>query len=249
MRSTRAAFRLATVYLAVALHPMGRSRSKPYGGHRVTQVHCRRPAESEIEMEFKRGLTIKHVLIAMMAVFLTFVVAGASTRSDNAIRADIRRVLNADRLLDGSSIRVDSVSRGIVVLGGSAVSSDDIVRALRAAAARRGVRGVFSQIDADRGIAPPSGAGLVGVYSGTRSKASSGPGDAEDDVIRQSVTKALLDLDARQNADIRVSVTDGVVRLTGTVPAWDGNSSRMHAARSVTGVRSIHVVALDAERR
>lgn len=204
-------------------------------------------------MPFKRGVTIKHVLLAITAVLLTFVVAGASTRSDNAIRADVRRVLNADRSLDDSSIRVDAVSRGVVVLGGSAVSSDDIVRALHSTAGRRGVRGVFSQIDADRGIPAPSGARLVGVDNGARSKPSSGPRDAGDDVIRQSVTKALLDLDARENADIRVLVTDGVVRLTGTVPTWQETSSRMHAVRSVTGVRSIlnelRVVALDAERR
>jgi len=45
-----------------------------------------------------------------------------------------------------------------------------------------------------------------------------------------------------------VRVTEGVVWLTGSVPTWQGNSSRLDAARSVTGVRSIinelRVVAL-----
>lgn len=65
------------------------------------------------------------------------------------------------------------------------------------------------------------------------------PGDSGDEVIRRGVEKALLDLDARANSDIRVMVKDGVVWLTGTVPAWEGNSARVYAARSVTGVRSI----------
>jgi len=53
------------------------------------------------------------------------------------------------------------------------------------------------------------------------------------------VENALRDLDARANAEIRVQVKDGVVRLTGSVPTWQGNDSRVSAARSVTGVRSI----------
>ena len=66
------------------------------------------------------------------------------------------------------------------------------------------------------------------------------PVDAEDDVIRRGVKRALVDLDARGNAEIQVRVKDGVVWLSGSVPTWEGNSARLHAARSVTGVRSIN---------
>jgi len=51
--------------------------------------------------------------------------------------------------------------------------------------------------------------------------------------------------EARQAADAgevpvgAVLVKDGVVYLQGTIPSWQGNSSRLHATRSVTGVRSI----------
>ena len=38
---------------------------------------------------------------------------------------------------------------------------------------------------------------------------------------------------------IHVQVKDGVVRLTGSAPTWEGNASRVYATRSVTGVRSI----------
>jgi osmotically-inducible protein OsmY len=98
------------------------------------------------------------------------------------------------------------------------------------------VRRVFSEIV---GIAAPSGARSVGVPIDAPSSAQISRVDAEDEVIRRSVTNALLDLDARENAEIRVLVDDGVVRLTGSVPTWQGNSSRVYATRSVAGVRSI----------
>ena len=88
-------------------------------------------------------------------------------------------------------------------------------------------------------MAAPSEGGLAKVSNGNGPYPRHDAGDAEDDVIRRGVTRALLDLDARENADIRVLVADGVVRLTGSVPTWEGNSSRVHATRSLTGVRSI----------
>lgn len=73
--------------------------------------------------------------------------------------------------------------------------------------------------------------------------------DLEDDEIRRGVSRALVDLDATDNANISVAVTDGIVRLTGSVPSWQGNSSRLSATRSVTGVRSIlNEIAVDAPK-
>jgi osmotically-inducible protein OsmY len=69
-------------------------------------------------------------------------------RSDDVVTADIRRMLREDAGLDDSSITVRSVSNGVVLLSGDAASLDDDVRALRATAARPGVRQVFSEIEA-----------------------------------------------------------------------------------------------------
>jgi osmotically-inducible protein OsmY len=185
---------------------------------------------------------IRTALVMFAAVSLTIVAAQAAAgdrprtqRSDSAIKSDVRRVLKTDHLLDDSSIVVESVRRGVVLLGGSATSPNDIARARRVAGRRPGVRRVVSKIV----DAYPSATGLVGVVIGDRPPAPSSAIDAGDDAIRRGVTNALLDLDARGNADVRVVVTDGVVRLQGTVPSWKGNSSRLHATRSVTGVRSI----------
>jgi osmotically-inducible protein OsmY len=185
---------------------------------------------------------ISTALVVLAAVSLTIVVAQAAAgdrqraqRSDSAIKSDLRRILRADRFLDDSSIVVESVRHGVVLLGGSAASPNDVVRALRAVSRRPGVRRVFSEIV----DAPPFREGLVGVVITDAPAAPRVAIDAGDDAIRRGVITALLDLDARGNADIRVLVTDGVVHLGGTVPSWQGNSSRLHATRSVTGVRSI----------
>jgi osmotically-inducible protein OsmY len=185
---------------------------------------------------------IRNALGVVAAVSLTIVVARAEAgtlrhvqRSDNAIKSDIRRVLSIDRFLDDSSIVVKSVRHGVVLLGGSAASPNDVVRAVRAVSRRPGVRRVFSQI-AD---GAPSGTGSVEVVIASAPSAPRVAIDFGDDAIRREVTRALLDLDALGNADIRVLVKDGVVHLQGTIPSWQGNSSRLHATRSVKGVRSI----------
>jgi osmotically-inducible protein OsmY len=60
-----------------------------------------------------------------------------------------------------------------------------------------------------------------------------------DDAIRRGVDQALSDPDTGDNGDIRVSVVEGVVSLDGSVPTWQGTAARLHAIRSVPGVRSI----------
>ena len=141
-------------------------------------------------------------------------------RFDSAVRADVQSALNADPSLGDSRITVRSVSNGVVLLSGDAASLSDNVRALRATADRPGVRQVYSEIEPMTPVRPDLA-------------------DAGDDVIRRGVTRALDDLDVRESVDIQVVVRDGVVWLSGSVPTWQGNSSRMYAVRSVTGVRSI----------
>jgi osmotically-inducible protein OsmY len=77
-----------------------------------------------------------------------------------------------------------------------------------------------------------------------------------DDEIRRAVETALR-LDARVNADtISVSVFDGHVRLSGTVPSLAAKDAARDAAASVEGVRlvndaglSVSAVRTDAEIR
>jgi osmotically-inducible protein OsmY len=75
-------------------------------------------------------------------------------RSDDVVRADIERMLRADRSLDDSRITVRSVSNGVVLLGGDASSMIDDVHVLRATADRPGVRQVFSEIEGTVAVRP-----------------------------------------------------------------------------------------------
>jgi osmotically-inducible protein OsmY len=219
-------------------------------------------------MNHKHGLS-KIALVAMMSLFAPGVAGAVQVRShvqvaapangermrraDAAIKADVERTLRADPALVDSWIVVKSVRNGVVRLSGNAASLSDNVRALQLTAARRGVRKVFSQIYALDAVAAVSGATPVGVPVEAGPLVRREPVGPQDDVIRWGVEVALNDLDSRENADIRVRVTDGVVWLTGSVPEWQGNSSRLHAARSVTGVRSIinelRVAGLYVDRR
>ena len=111
-------------------------------------------------MRFKLPNNVRVVVVVLMALLVPIADAGADTtldRSDNAVKGDIEKALDADRSLDDSRIIVKSVSGGDVILGGSATSVADIIRALQLTASRRGVRRVFSDIEGDAGCRPTSG--------------------------------------------------------------------------------------------
>ncbi|HEX5043057.1 MAG TPA: BON domain-containing protein [Candidatus Polarisedimenticolaceae bacterium] len=180
---------------------------------------------------------------------LTPAVERALRRSDAALKRDIERGLKGDRSLRYSRIVVQSVDQGVVVLGGDAASTRDETAALQAVTRRPGVRRVVSNIRVVGPVPTAPGVPIIGA-----APASDLPGtevtdvaatpipdlpETEDDEIRRAVQRAILDLDPDENDRVVVTVRDGVVWLTGTVPTWDGNDARLHAARSIPGVRTI----------
>ena len=119
-------------------------------------------------------------------------------RSDDAVKSEVRRLLRDDPSLGESRITVRSVDDGVIILSGEAASSSDMVRALRLAAGRPGVRRIFSEIEALPARAAPSGPGLAGprleIATATRNDSVDSV-DSEDDVVRRGVERALRDLD------------------------------------------------------
>ncbi|HET9300395.1 MAG TPA: BON domain-containing protein [Candidatus Polarisedimenticolaceae bacterium] len=191
---------------------------------------------------------------------LTPAVERAMRRSDAVLKRDIERGLKADQTLRYSRIVVQSVDQGVVVLGGDAASTRDETAALQAVTRRPGVRRVVSNVRVVAGVstAPETSITDATVTESPLSETSypipSEPGTTvmdvaatpildlpvtEDDEIRRQVQAAILDLDREENAGVVVTVRDGVVWLTGTVGTWDGNDARLHAARSIPGVRTI----------
>ena len=190
---------------------------------------------------------------------LTPAVERAMRRSDAVLKRDIERGLKADQTLRYSRIVVQSVDQGVVVLGGDAASSRDETAALQAVTRRPGVRRVVSNVRLVAGIStapafPEPSISITGPPF-TEAPFPNEPGTTvldvaatpmptdlpapEDDEIRRAVQRAILDLDREDNDRVAVTVRDGVVWLTGTVPTWDGNDARLHAARSIPGVRTI----------
>ena len=190
---------------------------------------------------------------------LTPAVERAMRRSDAVLKRDIERGLKADQTLRHSRIVVQSVDQGVVVLGGDAASSRDETAALQAVTRRPGVRRVVSNVRLVAGIStapafPEPSISITGPPF-TEAPFPNEPGTTvldvaatpmptdlpapEDDEIRRGVQRAILDLDREDNDRVAVTVRDGVVWLTGTVPTWDGNDARLHAARSIPGVRTI----------
>jgi osmotically-inducible protein OsmY len=192
---------------------------------------------------------------------LTPAVERAMRRSDAVLKRDIERGLKGDQTLRYSRIVVQSVDQGVVVLGGDAASSRDETAALQAVTRRPGVRRVVSNVRIVAGIstAPstafPEPSIAITAHRSRKRPFPNEPGTTvmdvaatpmptdlpapEDDEIRRAVQRAILDLDRQDNDRVAVTVRDGVVWLTGTVPTWDGNDARLHAARSIPGVRTI----------
>ncbi len=192
---------------------------------------------------------------------LTPAVERAMRRSDAVLKRDIERGLKADQTLRYSRIVVQSVDQGVVVLGGNAASSRDETAALQAVTRRPGVRRVVSNVrivagsstapdtsftepsisitDAPFTEAPfPNEPGTTVMDVAATPMPTDLPA-TEDAEIRRGVQRAILDLEREDNDRVAVTVRDGVVWLTGTVPTWDGNDARLHAARSIPGVRTI----------
>jgi len=217
-------------------------------------------------MDCKQGLKIKIALAVVMSVLVPIVVARAESRPDAWITMKVKAALEVTEGIRASAVGVDT-SNGCVTLHGKVRSEKE-----KAAAAHvvRNVAGIVQVRNLLQVVAPSNEArvrrsealdvvaaasttGHVGIPSGVAPSVRHDPTDTEDDAIRRGVERALRDLDSPANADIHVRVKDGIVWLTGSVPAWQGNDARVSATRSVNGVRSIvnslRVDAPDVETR
>jgi osmotically-inducible protein OsmY len=232
-------------------------------------------------MDCKHGFNVKTALVVMMSVFLPIAIARAESHPDAWITMKARAALEVAAGVRASAVKVDTRD-GRVTLSGKVRSEKEKASAAEKVGNVEGVVQVRNLLQvvapgnrervrrsddavktdvqrtlrADRSlnaVAAPSVARNVGIPMEIVPSVQRYPVDTEDDVIRRGVEKALHDLDARENADIHVLVKDGIVWLTGSVPTWQGNDSRVYAARSVTGVRSIinslRVVALNVSAR
>lgn len=140
--------------------------------------------------------------------------ADASPNADAAVRRSVVLVLQQDRFLDSGAIQV-AASNGIVQLSGRVGTLTSRARAARVAATRRGVRVVVNRIQRELQRRP----------------------DAE---VAREVRLALRNQAATANLGLRVTVSDGVVTLAGTITSLIQQELAERAAGTVRGVRFCH---------
>ena len=157
--------------------------------------------------------------------------------SDSEVRDRVAKALKNDRSLADSSITVQSVNNGTVLLAGKANSILDHLRAIETARAVPGVKGVESEIQspdrlADDEIRHERGSPTAG--------AKRKIGTAASDMFITSATKLRLVANAKTPAtDINVDTRNGVVTLFGIVPTKDAKAAADAEARKVSGVKKV----------
>jgi hyperosmotically inducible protein len=204
------------------------------------------------------------LVLAVSALSALVLMTRAEPRPDDALTRDANAALRAVRpTLQGSAILLEA-REGRITLRGSVRSALESARVAKTVGEVPGVVEVSNHLEI---VAPPASPTRRRVAPAASEASASGPNRTlpftaipaptglpvdvaqpdlvqtdrllDDEEIRRNVQSALLDLDPQENAGVRVSVREGVVRLSGVVPSWQGNDARLHATRSVPGVRTI----------
>ena len=161
--------------------------------------------------------------------------AEAVQANDAQLRQDVEAALTKDARLGGSGIHVVSVAAGVVVLGGSARSSVELLRALDLARHVRGVRRVQSTVEIAAGDAD------LDIWSHHELRQDGrGVLDAAADLWLTAETRLGLLADPKlRGIDASVDCRDQVITLFGIVPSADAKRAAEQDARRVSGVRSV----------
>jgi hyperosmotically inducible periplasmic protein len=157
--------------------------------------------------------------------------------SDKEIKDRVEKTLKQNPDLKDSSIAVQSVNDGVVLLGGKANSVGDHLAAVDAARTVPGVRKVESEVQSPDRLAdeeirrePPS------PTAGTRR----GVGQTAKDMFITTDVKMRLVADDKTPAnDINVDTRNGNVTLFGTVPSQEAKVAAEADARKVSGVTRV----------
>jgi hyperosmotically inducible protein len=157
--------------------------------------------------------------------------------SDSQLKVRVTKSLKNDRSLKDSSIAVVSINDGVVLLGGTATSAGDHLRAIQIARAVPGVRHVETEIKSPDALADQELRRDRGSPTSGATREITG---ATQDMWITTDTKVRLFADSRTPAlDINVDTWNGVVTLFGNVPSKDAKAAAEADARKVSGVKRV----------
>jgi osmotically-inducible protein OsmY len=160
--------------------------------------------------------------------------------SDDRVRTALQTAIATDEALRDSSIEVQSVNNGAVLLEGRTASLSDHVHALEVARHVRGVRSVHSEIVSDDARADQTVWREYEKLSQESVENSRGVTSVVKDWYITSATKLRLLVDRETpGLNINVDTTDGIVTLLGTVPSQETRRTAELDAQKVSGVKQV----------
>jgi hyperosmotically inducible periplasmic protein len=157
---------------------------------------------------------------------------------DDDISRQVTTALNDDTSLKDSSISVQSVNKGVVILKGNATSLSDHLTAVQLARSVPGVQHVASEIET-----PNDQVAETSIWKDTKDTAKSttqnARGATTDLYVTSMVKSKLLANSETPAMDINVDSRDGVVTLFGMVPTAAAKAEAERVAKETGGVRSV----------
>jgi hyperosmotically inducible protein len=162
--------------------------------------------------------------------------------SDSTIDDHVKAALKNDALLARSSIEVQSVNNGTVLLAGKAESLTAALRAIETAGRVPGVRAVHSEIQSPDAKADREMWRELSEESEPKAKqgTSSRIQGAMSDAYMTAAAKTRLATSSDTPAmDINVDTTDGVITLFGYVPSEASKAKAEAEAQKVSGVKRV----------
>ena len=168
--------------------------------------------------------------------------------SDADLKARVSAALTKDEALANSSIRVESVNSGVILLSGTAKTLSDHLRALDDASRVDGAVRVESNV-----TSPDELADIEVLRTGDYDAAQSKKSTARDLWITSAAKIRLLANSDTPALEINVDTNDGIVTLFGSVPSENVKQAAAAEVRRVGGVKDVRndlqiVAAKDGER-
>ncbi len=158
--------------------------------------------------------------------------------SDEQLTTRLNDAFKKDQTLAASSIKVQSVNKGVVLLAGETPSTTTHLRAITTAGAVPGVRRVATEVKGGERITDEE------LNQTARERVATGAasaGDVASDAWITSATKLRLLANSETPAlDINVDTTDGRVTLFGIVPTAAAKTAAEGEAKKVSGVKSVN---------
>jgi len=154
--------------------------------------------------------------------------------SDDQLKERVSAALKKDRVLEDSSITVQSVNGGVVLLAGNAKTLTDAYEAVEVASRVEGVKRVASEIKS------PDELGDAELWrDGDFDKADQIQSSARDRWITTATKMRLMANTETPAFDINVDTRGGVVTLFGSVDSAKARDQAAMEARKVSGVKQV----------